>query len=362
LTATASPTSRCRARRGSYPKGLIGPLILFAVIQLGFSAIFVQVEELDYGIALYHCMVTATTVGYGDVAIVTDAGKMVAFCHIFCSVSMLAALLAEFDTLRTQRTRDLKRGRQFLGRLDINTILSLDTDGQGVDRFEFVVGMLTKLEYVDPQDVQGFVAQFDALDQSGDGQITRAELERYVEAQRKFAEHPERLSQVCALQRTVLKDTKQQLVKTVADPADETMSATRKKLKRTLTVPAQGLSRATTVSTINAPASAAGNRQSTEGSTKSVAFADGRRKSAASTGALCGPRSGVSFLSHPDLTSSSISDEPRLPVTDRGSCALVYADEIEAEINAAPASEDTEGARPLCPPGCLMVSRTAEGV
>ena len=37
-------------------------------------------------------------------------------------------------------------------------------------------------------------------------------------------------------------------------------------------------------------------------------------------------------------------------------------DEIEAEINAAPASEDTEGGRPLYPPGCLMVSRTAEGV
>ena len=49
---------------------------------------------------------------------------------------MLAALLAEFDTLREHRKRELRRGRQFLGRLNVENILLLDLDGEGVDRFE----------------------------------------------------------------------------------------------------------------------------------------------------------------------------------------------------------------------------------
>ena len=238
-----------------YGKGLIGPILLFSAIQLVFATLFHYVEGLNYGIAFYHCMVvrgnrshallhahhaaaaaaaaspparppprhpsrspqrrvappavpsltaargsplaqTATTVGYGDVSISSDGGKMVAVFHMLISVSMLAATLSEYDLLSVKRADELRRGRQFLGRLNVENILSLDTDGEGVDRFEFVVGMLTRLEYVDAADVQSFVAQFEALDQTGDGNITRAELEAYAQAQQEFAKDPARAGQV----------------------------------------------------------------------------------------------------------------------------------------------------------------------
>ena len=38
-------------------------------------------------------------------------------------------------------------------KLDADLITSLDLDGQGVDKFEFVVGMLHKLEMIDWSEV-----------------------------------------------------------------------------------------------------------------------------------------------------------------------------------------------------------------
>ena len=43
--------------------------------------------QLDFGTAFYHCVVTATTVGYGDVALTTQAARAWASFHILVSVS-----------------------------------------------------------------------------------------------------------------------------------------------------------------------------------------------------------------------------------------------------------------------------------
>ena len=63
-----------------YPKNLLPSIVLNLVFQVASSGIFVQleaayrtgsqldVEALDYANAFYHCIVTATTVGYGEAA------------------------------------------------------------------------------------------------------------------------------------------------------------------------------------------------------------------------------------------------------------------------------------------------------
>ena len=211
-----------------YIKGLLGPLGLFLVLQVQrapsleysssgsvqratcnvqraplatliplpslvrqciFAGVFSVVEpHMDFGTAFYHCLVTATTVGYGDTKIFSYEGRWLAFFHILTSVSGLAALLSDYDVLRERRRKELRAVRQFLGRLNVEMIMSLDIDGEGVDRFEFVVGMLTRLEYVSYEDVAGFIAQFDALDESGDGIITRVELEQYAMKEQERAQ------------------------------------------------------------------------------------------------------------------------------------------------------------------------------
>ena len=43
-----------------------------------FAGIFTSIEDWDYGTAMYHCLVTMTTVGYGDITIVHQSGKVTA--------------------------------------------------------------------------------------------------------------------------------------------------------------------------------------------------------------------------------------------------------------------------------------------
>lgn len=118
-----------------YSKNLLAPFLLIIVVQLTFAAIFVAVEPgWDFGTALYHCMVTATTVGYGDVTINTDGGRMWAFFHILISVSLLAALLAQFGELADQRKLLLQKLKLVKGSLDTELMMSLDKDGDGVDK------------------------------------------------------------------------------------------------------------------------------------------------------------------------------------------------------------------------------------
>ena len=78
--------------------------------QVVFAQIFVWVQpELDYGTALYHCLVTATTVGYGDVSLSTQSARVVAIVHIAMSTSWLAAIISHVENLRGVRTAQLQR-------------------------------------------------------------------------------------------------------------------------------------------------------------------------------------------------------------------------------------------------------------
>ena len=103
---------------------------------------YTTVEDLDFGEALYHCMITTTTVGYGDVPISTREGRLFACFHIIVSVSWLAAIIGWVSRLTSVREAQLERANLILNPPDRESIMALDHDKQGVDEVEFVVGML----------------------------------------------------------------------------------------------------------------------------------------------------------------------------------------------------------------------------
>ena len=107
----------------------------------------------------------------------TDNGKVVAIFHILTSVSLLGSLISEIFSLQSKRADILKRAAMLKRRLDPDLITSLDTDGGGVDKTEFVVGMLVKLELVDQKDVEPYLKQFAKLDVDGSGMLTHEDLE-----------------------------------------------------------------------------------------------------------------------------------------------------------------------------------------
>lgn len=160
-----------------YFKGAIFWVLALAGLQAASVGAFLAVEsEWTWKDASYHCFVTMTTVGYGDVTITTQGGRMVAFFHILISVTWLATFISKLQALYVSRTQELKRTDLLKKQLDEKLITSLDTNGDGVNKLEFVVGMLTKLELINWEDVSPFLAQFDALDTDGSGVLTAADL------------------------------------------------------------------------------------------------------------------------------------------------------------------------------------------
>jgi hypothetical protein len=160
-----------------YPKNLLPSISLTLVAQHLSAVVFHLIEGWDYGTALYHCYVTATTVGFGDVSIETDAGRTFAIFHVLLSVCLLGAFISNMATMNERATFQIRRATLLSKRLDGDLLKSLDKDGGGVDQVEFVIGMLTNLEVLDWKDVEPFLSQFAALDKNKDGRLKRSDLQ-----------------------------------------------------------------------------------------------------------------------------------------------------------------------------------------
>lgn len=82
--------------------------------------------------------------------------------------------------------RDAMRKRQHAlleARLDGDLIPTLDRDGNGVDRVEYVIGMLTHMGIVSWAEIKPFLDQFDAMDVDRSGHLDRHDLEKMREQQ-----------------------------------------------------------------------------------------------------------------------------------------------------------------------------------
>ena len=168
--------------------------------------------------ALYYAVITATTVGYGDVAIHTPTARMWASAHIFVSVSWLAALFGQIDKCSAFRRAHLARAVLLTRPLEASEVTSLDQDGEGVDKLEFVIGMLQVCLHAEAHtsgtaclattltiiftcvlqllgvelcgerlqwaDVRPFIQKFDELDANLSGRVDHRDLERFVKDDR----------------------------------------------------------------------------------------------------------------------------------------------------------------------------------
>jgi potassium channel subfamily K len=172
-----------------YSKGLLPSFVCQLTMQLVSAAIFRELEGWQFGDAVWHCFVTATTVGYGDQPIATSAGKIWACCHIILSVAMLGELIGSFGELKEDRAASLQRIAQLTRKLDnglVNLLLQHATelrpkvirDGKGVTELEFVIGMLIELDIVEWGDLRPFIKQFRSYDTTGDGRVGLEDVKR----------------------------------------------------------------------------------------------------------------------------------------------------------------------------------------
>ena len=77
-----------------------------------------QVEELSWVDSFYFTIVTLTTVGYGDIAPETTAGKLFTMAYLLIGIGLLVALVGEVarHLIRASEERVAERGARRSGR------------------------------------------------------------------------------------------------------------------------------------------------------------------------------------------------------------------------------------------------------
>jgi hypothetical protein len=77
-------------------------LVLSALILVGGVVFYMRVEHWDILDALYFCVVTLGTVGYGDITPKTDLGKAFTTLYILIGLSVIGGFLATMGRLISQ--------------------------------------------------------------------------------------------------------------------------------------------------------------------------------------------------------------------------------------------------------------------
>ena len=169
----------------------LGPFFFVGLGTTQFIAagVYQRLLSCGYLTALWHCWVTTTTVGYGDIRVDSSAARTFGAVHILCSVSWLAALAMRLGEVRDKRKLQLACASVVRMQLDPRLIDKLDRTGKGsVDKLEFVIGLLIALGAQlcgEPlnfeRDVLPLMARFDALDSDGSGDLSHDDLRWMIE-------------------------------------------------------------------------------------------------------------------------------------------------------------------------------------
>ena len=120
-----------------YLSNLAPSLVVFGAVQLVFALLLSTAQPIEYGVALYHMMITSSTVGFGDIAIGYELNctqlilvdpnsnethtlqecrrieypwsKVVVIVHILLTTSVLSGILSRYFSLRKLRQQRIDR-------------------------------------------------------------------------------------------------------------------------------------------------------------------------------------------------------------------------------------------------------------
>jgi len=181
-----------------YLRELILYIGMFVGMQFVVGTVILYTEEhFSIGDAAWYCFITSTTVGYGDINVRSQAGRLYATFHIQLSVIWLAAIIGHIGSLYEKRQRLIRYEAMMKRRLDAKMIRNMDRDGNGVDRVEFLVGTLMFLgaevggEALSWKHVAPMLKQFNSFDVDGDGKLTQRDLERIARLRADIAVRPQ---------------------------------------------------------------------------------------------------------------------------------------------------------------------------
>jgi hypothetical protein len=153
----------------------LGVLYTFAfmvlVILVGMG-VFMRFEGLSAVDALYVTVISATTVGFGDIDPSRSVTKVIMTVWLLVATMTLGKLVTDQSEAFVSSKQRAATRRLLAARMDFDTLKGMDADGDGrVDKAEFLASCLLKLGKIEQSDVDTVLARFAQLDCDGSGLI-----------------------------------------------------------------------------------------------------------------------------------------------------------------------------------------------
>jgi len=148
---------------------------MLVVVVFSGAAIFHALEGHTYLDCIYWAVVTTTTVGYGDIYPVTDAGRLFTCAYGLCSIGLVTyslSLIAK-NTLY-QSLEDESAVESF--QLTAQTLIDIGGKKGYASEYDFLVAMLLASGKIEPDDVEEIRKKFMRLDINGDKQLDYRDL------------------------------------------------------------------------------------------------------------------------------------------------------------------------------------------
>ena len=156
-------------------------LLMVACVFCGMATIILT-ENVSVATGIYWALVTTLTVGYGDVPITSDVGKLISCVYMLVSTLCAAVAIGNLSEVSLEVSLERKK-EQILKNMTLRELLDgLDGADASVDKVEFLSFMLCKLNDLDREDdILPILAKFDDLDYDNSGTLCRNDLVAYEE-------------------------------------------------------------------------------------------------------------------------------------------------------------------------------------
>jgi len=196
-----APTFNLKAERWRVIRDILWSFTLIGItLAIGTAVMMLLERDWSTSDAFYFCMITVTTVGYGDLLPTNSSAKLFVTFYILFGFSVLAQSLSAVGAVpfRIRQLRKVERSLSLLKEsLDEKQLASVcscrevtkirsrsqiakSQNAPYIDRSEFVLWQLLKQDKVQMVDVQRCLNVFDKVDLDGSGRLDQADLDLYI--------------------------------------------------------------------------------------------------------------------------------------------------------------------------------------
>jgi hypothetical protein len=175
--AHSASVSRCYPDwLADYDQVLSTFTFLLVLLAIGV-AVFWHFEQMTLVNALYVTMVSASTVGFGDMGPTRPVTKMIMIFWLLFATATLAKLVGD-QSEAFARSKQRNAARRLLSaRMDLDALRKMDHDADGqVSSGEFLATCLVELGKVSQADIDQIMDRFKQIDRDGSGHISHSEV------------------------------------------------------------------------------------------------------------------------------------------------------------------------------------------